>query len=81
MLSIAKKQLETATEPESKVVVKKEGFHPKEKIVDTAKRVRDSAPIEKLGSTVKRAREAAPVGHIVDKVTASAESEKVQTES
>ncbi|EUJ23788.1 BadF/BadG/BcrA/BcrD ATPase family protein [Listeria grandensis FSL F6-0971] len=81
MLSIAKKQLETMVMPESEVIVKKEGFHPKEKIVDTAKRVRDSAPIEKLGSTVKRAREADPVGHIAGKVKASAESEKVQTES
>ncbi|MBA3924771.1 2-hydroxyacyl-CoA dehydratase [Listeria rustica] len=81
MLSIAKKQLEKVSATESKVVAKKEGFHPKEKMVDTAKRVRDSVPIEKIGSTVKRAREADPVGHIAGKVKASTESETVQTES
>lgn len=79
MLSIAKKQLETTTQTEKTPVTTK-AFRPKGKIVDTAKRVRDSAPIEKIGSTVKRAREADPVGHIASKVKAGTESEQVQTE-
>ncbi|MBC1897059.1 2-hydroxyacyl-CoA dehydratase [Listeria booriae] len=79
MLSIAKKQLETTTQTEKAPITTK-AFRPKDKIVDTAKRVRDSAPIEKIGSTVKRAREADPVGHIASKVKAGTETENVQPE-